>query len=65
MAQNIYIAGAEAKNGKSVIALGLMELLSARTNHLGFFRPVIRSKDTPVYQLARIFATDRNKLSPN
>ncbi len=47
MAQNIYIAGAEAKNGKSVIALGLMELLSARTNHLGFFRPVIRSKDTP------------------
>ncbi|KPJ94864.1 MAG: phosphate acetyltransferase [Gammaproteobacteria bacterium SG8_11] len=45
MAQNIYVAGAEAKNGKSVIALGLMELLSTRTNRLGFFRPVIRSKD--------------------
>ena len=45
MAQNIYVAGAEAKNGKSVIALGLMELLSTRTNRLGFFRPVIRTKD--------------------
>ncbi|WP_455210665.1 phosphate acetyltransferase [Kaarinaea lacus] len=46
MTQNIYVAGAEAKNGKSVVALGLMELLSTRTNRLGFFRPVIRSKDT-------------------
>lgn len=47
MAQNIYVTGAEAKNGKSVIALGLMELLSTRTNRLGFFRPVIRAEDTP------------------
>jgi phosphate acetyltransferase len=47
MAHNIYVAGAEAKNGKSVIALGLMELFSTRTNRLGFFRPVIRAKDIP------------------
>ena len=47
MTQNIYVAGAEAKNGKSVIALGLMELFSTRTNRLGFFRPVIRAKDLP------------------
>ena len=46
MAQNIYVAGAEPKNGKSAIALGLMELLSTRTNRLGFFRPVIRSTET-------------------
>ncbi len=47
MAQNIYVAGAETKNGKSVVALGLMELLSTRTNRLGFFRPVIRADDSP------------------
>ncbi len=47
MAQNIYVAGAETKNGKSVVALGLMELLSTRTNRPGFFRPVIRDQHTP------------------
>ena len=25
---------------------------------------LFRSKDSPIYQLARIFATDRNKLEP-
>lgn len=46
MTQNIYVAGAEASSGKSVVALGLMELLSTQTNRLGFFRPVVPSEET-------------------
>ncbi len=46
-AKNIYVTGAEPRSGKSVVALGLMELLSSRTNRLGFFRPVIRDEGGP------------------
>ena len=55
MTQNIYVAGAEASSGKSVVALGLMELLSTRTNRLGFFRPVVPSQQTvdPLIELMR------------
>src|SRR5680860_1512025 len=30
-----------SQSGKSVVALGLMELLSARTDRVGFFRPLV------------------------
>lgn len=40
MSPHVYIAGAERGSGKSVIALGLMELLSARGGRVGVFRPL-------------------------
>ncbi|WP_462329810.1 phosphate acetyltransferase [Thiohalocapsa halophila] len=39
--QSIYIAGAGAGSGKSVVVLGFMELLSAINRRVGFFRPVV------------------------
>jgi phosphate acetyltransferase len=45
MAKSLYIAAMEPKSGKSVVALGLMELLSRRVRKVGFFRPVIASSD--------------------
>ena len=41
MSNKLYIASMEARSGKSVVALGMMELLSRRLNKIGFFRPVI------------------------
>ena len=41
MSQNLYIATMEPRAGKSVVALGIMELLSRRLNKIGFFRPII------------------------
>jgi phosphate acetyltransferase len=38
---SIYIAGAEPRSGKSIIVLGMMEMLRAMTPKVGFFRPVI------------------------
>jgi phosphate acetyltransferase len=47
MAQCIYITGAEAQSGKSVVVLGLMEWLWNQGRTVGFFRPVIMSEDQP------------------
>jgi phosphate acetyltransferase len=43
MTRNAYIASTEPRSGKSLIALGVMELVSRRLEDLGFFRPVIRA----------------------
>ncbi|WP_341252122.1 phosphate acetyltransferase [Euzebya pacifica] len=45
MANNLYIASLEPASGKSVIALGVMELLSRRLDRVGYFRPVVPSTD--------------------
>ncbi len=42
MAQNIYITAMGPYSGKSVVALGFMEMLSARVEKIGFFRPIVR-----------------------
>jgi phosphate acetyltransferase len=47
VARNLYITAMEPQSGKSVVALGLMELLSARVERLGFFRPIVPSAPTP------------------
>ena len=41
----------EPQSGKSVVALGLMELLSPRVERLGFFRPIVPSADAPDPQI--------------
>ena len=41
MSKNLYIATMEPRAGKSVVALGIMELLSRRLHRIGFFRPII------------------------
>ncbi|MFC1669705.1 phosphate acetyltransferase [Spirochaetota bacterium] len=41
MSKNLYITTTEPKSGKSIIALGLMELLKGTVNRVAFFRPII------------------------
>jgi len=45
-AKSIYIFGAEPHAGKSVVLLGIMELLSRHVQKLGFFRPLVREGET-------------------
>ena len=47
MANSLYITGIEPGSGKSLVALGVMELLSRKVRHIGYFRPVIPSKEIP------------------
>jgi phosphate acetyltransferase len=42
MTKTIFIASAEPYTGKSVIALGLINMLLARTSKIGYFKPIIR-----------------------
>ena len=41
MFHSVYIVGAEPHCGKSIIVLGMMEMLTALTPKVGFFRPII------------------------
>ena len=47
MPRNLYVATMEARSGKSLVVLSMMELLSSRVRRLGFFRPVIRDTGSP------------------
>ena len=47
MARSLYIAAIEPRSGKSVVALGIMELLSRRLRKVGYFRPVVPSAKAP------------------
>ena len=43
MATSIYIAGTQARSGKSAVAVGLLEQLSRRAGRVGVFRPIVRA----------------------
>ena len=45
MSKNLYIATTEADSGKSLIMMGIMNLLSRHVKKLGFFRPIIYSNN--------------------
>jgi phosphate acetyltransferase len=51
LARNLYVTAMEPQSGKSVVALGLMELLSPRVDRLGFFRPIVPAADGPDPQI--------------
>lgn len=45
-ARSLYVASTEGRTGKSVVALGLVDLLVARVGRLGVFRPVSEGDPT-------------------
>ncbi len=62
MANSLYITGIEPGSGKSLVALGVMELLSRRVRQIGYFRPVIASKEIPDNNIQLI--ANRYNLEP-
>jgi phosphate acetyltransferase len=47
VARAVYVAGLEPHAGKSVVALGVMEMLAGRVGTVGFFRPLIADDTLP------------------
>lgn len=45
MTKNIFIASAEPYTGKSVIAFGMINMLLAKTQKVGYFKPIIAEDD--------------------
>ena len=49
MSESLYITSTESRSGKSLIALGLMELLLRKVERVAFFRPIIfEEKDNDI-----------------
>ena len=63
MARSLYIVGVQPRSGKSVVALGIMELLSRRIRKIGYFRPIIPSGEKPDNNIQLI--KTRYNLSPS
>lgn len=47
MADRLYVASLEPRGGRSVITLGLMEMLTSRTGSVGYVRPIIATSEGP------------------
>ncbi|MGY4643350.1 phosphate acetyltransferase [Cellulomonas sp. URHB0016] len=58
MARSIYLTSPEGDSGKSVVALGLVDLLTRTVQRVGVFRPVARSTDTRDFVLELLLAHD-------
>ncbi len=43
MSKSLFIAAAEPESGKSLVLLGVMNLLASQVGRVGFFRPIIKS----------------------
>lgn len=60
MSKNLYIAATEAESGKSLIILGLMNILTRHVKKVGFFRPIVKSpergKDKDIDLISRKFS---------
>jgi phosphate acetyltransferase len=63
VASSIYLASLEPRAGRSLVALGLLELLQRQLGEVGYFRPVVRSARQldPRIELAAIrYGLDRD-----
>lgn len=61
MSDSLYIAGTEARSGKSAIVLGVMELLHRKIGRVGFFRPIIsglQERDSNIHLIATHFGME-------
>ncbi|WP_029289656.1 phosphate acetyltransferase [Cellulomonas sp. HZM] len=58
MARTIYVASPEGDTGKSVVALGLVDLLTRTVQRVGVFRPVARSTETKDFVLELLLEHD-------
>jgi phosphate acetyltransferase len=66
VASSIYLASLEPRAGRSLVALGLLELLKRQLGEVGYFRPVVRSARPldPRIELAAIrYGLDRDPRS--
>lgn len=65
MTKSIFIATSEAYSGKSIVALGLVNMLLGKTKRIAYFKPVINidpldGKDSHIETIIRYFDLDIN-----
>ena len=65
MSKNVFIATSEPYSGKSVIAIGLVNMLLGKTKKVGYFKPIINAspnerKDDHVASVTEYFGLSEN-----
>ncbi len=65
MSKNVFIATTEPYSGKSIIALGLVNMLLGKTKKVGYFKPIINSdpkerKDDHIAAVTEYFGLSMN-----
>jgi phosphate acetyltransferase len=65
MSKNVFIATSEPYSGKSVIALGLVNMLLGKTKKVGYFKPIINTplnekKDDHIASVTEYFGLSEN-----
>ena len=43
MSKNVFVATSEPNSGKSVVVLGLVNMLLGKTKKVGYFKPIINA----------------------
>ncbi len=47
LGRNVYVTATEPRSGKSLVALGLMDMLFSIVGNVGFFRPIVPAAGVP------------------
>ncbi|PPH21729.1 phosphate acetyltransferase [Rathayibacter toxicus] len=63
MVQSIYISSAEGHSGKSMVALGVLDILSSQVQRVGVFRPITRSTSEADYVLEMLLGHAESGLA--
>ncbi|MGW7350178.1 phosphate acetyltransferase [Streptomyces sp. NPDC054784] len=53
MTRSVYVTGIERGDGRQVVELGVMELLTRQVDRVGLFRPLAHDGPDPIYELLR------------
>ncbi|MEV1044855.1 phosphate acetyltransferase [Streptomyces sp. NPDC049916] len=53
MARSVYVTGIERGDGRQVVELGVMELLTRQVDRVGVFRPLVHDGPDRLYELLR------------
>lgn len=64
MSRGLYITGTGSRSGKSVVILGLMELLAGQAGNIGFFRPVAYPDARRDHAIQLISGVQKLRLAP-
>lgn len=64
MTNAIYLATTEPYSGKSIIALGLVNLLAAKTERIAYFKPVISSSSSKIDNRLEMIRTHFKLATP-
>ena len=46
MNKSVYVITSDTYSGKSIVSLGVMQMIMRNTSNVGYFKPVLNSGDT-------------------